>query len=45
MDLDANPSDMITAVIEHYKEKYCTQIVKTNYEFQKGADRMLVIRK
>jgi len=45
VDLDANPSDMIEAVIEYYREKYCVQIVKTNYEFQKGADRMLVIRK
>ncbi len=44
-DLDSNDSEMITSVIAHYKEKYNVEIKNTEYEFQKGANRVLVIRK
>lgn len=45
VDLDSNPSSMISDVIEHYRESYDVEIQETNYEFQKGANRLLVIKR
>ncbi len=45
VDLDANDSDMIMDVIEHYKGKYDVRIVETGYEFQKHANRLLIIKR
>lgn len=45
VDLDSNPSKMISDVIEHYRELYDVEIQNTDYEFQKGASRLLVIKK
>ena len=45
VDLDSNPSNMISDVIEHYRESYDVEIQETNYEFQKGANRLLVIKR
>lgn len=45
VDLDSNPSGMISDVIEHYRELYDVEIQETDYEFQKGANRLLVIKR
>lgn len=45
VDLDSNPSEMITNVIEHYRALYEVEIQETDYEFQKGANKMLIIKK
>mgnify|MGYP003294803481 FL=1 len=45
VDLDANPSEMISDIIEHYRKKYEVEIRETKYEFQKGANRLLVIKR
>lgn len=44
VDLDANDSNMISDVVEHYKALYKVEIQETGYEFQKGANRLLVIK-
>ena len=43
-DLDSNSSEMIEKVISYFSKNYSVKIKKTNYEFQKGADRLLVIK-
>lgn len=45
VDLDANKTDLITAVIDYFKKDYKIEIVKTEYEFQKGDNNLLIIRK
>lgn len=45
VDLDANRTDMITNVIDYFRERYDVEIQKTRYEFQKGDNKLLVIRK
>ena len=45
MDLDANDTDLIKNVIDYFREKYKVEIVKTEYEFQKGDNKLLIIRK
>lgn len=45
VDLDSNPSEMISDIIEHYRELYDVEIRETDYEFQKDANRLLVIKK
>ncbi|MCD8089702.1 MAG: hypothetical protein LUD81_03605 [Clostridiales bacterium] len=45
VDLDANNAEVINNVIDCCKSKYYVETVKTNYEFQKGADKLLVIKK
>ncbi len=45
VDLDANDFDMIMDVIEYYKGKYDVRIVETGYEFQKDANRLLIIKR
>lgn len=42
-DLDGKPQKMIDDVIGFFNEKYEIEIIKTNYEFQKGANRLLKI--
>ena len=42
-DLDSNDSEMIQKVIAYFSQSYDTQIKQTNYQFQKGADRLLII--
>lgn len=44
VDLDANKTDLIRDVIEHFKECCDVEIVKTKYEFQKGGSNLLIIR-
>lgn len=45
VDLDANKTDLISRVIDHFGENYRTEIVKTDYEFQKGDNKLLIINK
>ena len=45
VDLDANKTDLIKEVIGYFQKKYNTLIVKTDYEFQKGDNKLLIIRK
>lgn len=45
VDLDANKTEMIENVIEHFRKKYEVEIVKTDYKFQKGENLLLIIRK
>jgi len=44
VDLDSNSSDLISAVIEHYRATHYVEIIETDYEFQKNANRLLVIK-
>ena len=44
-DLDGNRSELTDKVIEYFSREYKTEILKTDYEFQKGADKLLVIRR
>lgn len=45
VDLDANKTDLITDVISYFKKRYDTEICETHYEFQKGDNKLLIIRK
>lgn len=45
VDLDANKTEMIKSVIEYFQRDYEVGIVTTEYEFQKGDNKLLIIRK
>lgn len=45
LDLDANNTELITSVIEYFKKSNIVEIRKTEYEFQKGGNQLLIIRK
>lgn len=45
VDLDANKTLLIEDVIDYFKNHYDVEIIKTNYEFQKGENKLLIIRK
>lgn len=45
VDLDANGTDLIKNVIGYFQKNYRTDIIKTEYEFQKGDNKLLIIRK
>lgn len=45
VDLDANKTDLIKDVIDYLRRDYKVEIVKTDYEFQKGANNLLVVKK
>jgi len=45
VDLDANKTDLISRVIDHFGKNYRTKIVRTDYEFQKGDNKMFIINK
>lgn len=44
VDLDSNKTQMSMKVIEYFKKDYNVEIVKTQYEFQKGDNNLLIIR-
>lgn len=44
-DLDSSASEMIESVIDYFAKRYDVDIRRTEYEFQKGADKLLVINK
>ena len=45
VDLDAVKTDLTEKVIDHFKKDYKVEIVKTEYEFQKGENKLLIIKK
>lgn len=45
VDLDANQSDLISKVIDYFRKDYDVEIVDTQYVFQKGDNKLLIIRK
>ncbi len=45
VDLDSNRSEMVTNVINYFKENYTVEIKKSDYEFQKGDNQLLIITK
>ncbi len=45
VDLDAEKTELTSKVIKHFGENFRVDIVKTDYEFQKGDNKMLVIEK
>lgn len=45
VDLDAGQTDMISNVIDEFKKTYDVELKETNYQFQKNANKMLLIRK
>lgn len=45
VDLDANKTDLISNVIDYFRKDYNVEIVKTEYEFQRGDNKLLIIRK
>ncbi len=45
VDLDANKTDLIKNVIDYFQKDYNISIVTTEYEFQKGDNKLLIIRK
>lgn len=44
LDLDAKESRVLKPIIDNYSKSYEVKIEKTDYMFQKGGDKMLVIR-
>lgn len=45
VDLDAHKTDLTVAIIEYFSKRYSVNIQDTEYEFQKGDNQMLIIRK
>lgn len=45
VDLDSKKTGLTEEVINHFKRDYKVEIVKTEYEFQKGENKLLIIRK
>ena len=45
VDLNSEHSDMIDDVIGHYSGLYEVSIERTDYRFQRGGDRVLMIRR
>lgn len=44
-DLDSNISELTERVIKYFSTDYSADILKTGYEFQKNADKLLIIRR
>lgn len=45
VDLDAEMTDLAGDVIDYFQKNYHTEILETEYEFQKGGNRLLIIQK
>lgn len=45
VDLDAAKTDLTEKLIAHFKRDHRVDVVKTEYEFQKGENKLLIIRK
>ena len=45
VDLDANKTSLINDVLSYFNNHYTTEIVTTNYEFQKGENKLLILTK
>ncbi len=44
VDLDANKTELTKNVTDYFKRDYCVEILQTTYEFQKGGDKLLIIK-
>jgi hypothetical protein len=44
LDLDSKESSLLKPIIDNYSNSYNVKIEKTEYMFQKGGDKMLVIK-
>ncbi len=44
VDLDANKTELVSEVIRHFRESFDVEIRQTKYEFQKGDNKLLIIR-
>ncbi len=44
VDLDARKTNLEEAVMRYFAQSYAVELRKTEYEFQKGDNKMLVIR-
>lgn len=44
VDLDANETDLVKDVIQYFKKSRKVEIVATDYEFQKGENKLLIIK-
>lgn len=44
VDLDAKQTSMVSDVVNYFKQNHAVEIRKTQYEFQKGGNKMLVIK-
>ena len=44
-DLDSSASEMIDRVVAYFRKRYDVDIKCTDYEFQKGEDKLLIINK
>lgn len=45
VDLDGNSSELVKNVIKYFQKDYYVEIVKIGYEFQKGGNKLLIIKK
>lgn len=45
VDLDARETDLIADVIRYFGQRYSVELRKTGYEFQKGDNKVLIIKK
>ena len=45
VDLNADMAEFSQNVIDYFQKRYHTEIIKTEYEFQKGGNRLLIIKK
>lgn len=44
VDLDANKTDLVKNVIQYFKKTRNIEIISTDYEFQKGENKLLIIK-
>lgn len=45
VDLDANKTALVEKVINYFKNDYKVDVIETEYEFQKGDNKLLIIKK
>ncbi len=45
LDLDAKETELAANVIEYFKNNHHVEITETKYEFQKGGNKLLIIKK
>ena len=45
VDLDGNRSRLAEQVMEHFRAEYQVELRQTEYEFQRGGNELLIIRK
>lgn len=45
LDLDANETELTAKVTRYFKNNYHVEITETKYEFQKGGNKLLTIKK